>query len=278
LLRLSANLSTLYTELPLLERPAAARRAGFAAVEFQFPYATPARELARACADARVACVLVNIPADRMEAGDPSRPHELGLAGLPGRQADFAAALAQAIDYAQALNCKQLNCLSGNRPAGAATGPVPKDCWKVLVDNVRLAAQRAGDAGIQLLVEALNPVDFPGHLLRSAADTDALLAAVDHPNLALQYDVYHRYAAGEDWLGGLRMNLPRIRHIQISDYPGRHEPGSGVIDMAALFAFLADSSYAGWVGCEYRPRTTTADSFGWLGLRPEFNTMLNNRT
>ena len=267
MLRLAANLSTLYTELPLLERPSAARGAGFGATEFQFPYATPAADLARACAEARVECVLINIPAGRLEAG------ELGLAGLPGRQADFAAALEQAIEYAQVLNCKQLNCLAGNRPKGAAIA----DCWKVLVDNVQLAAQRAADAGIQLLVEALNPEDFPGHVLRSAADADALLAAVDHPNLALQYDVYHRYAAREDWLVGLRARLPRIRHIQVSDYPGRHEPGSGVIDMAALFAFLADSSYAGWVGCEYRPRTTTVDSFGWLSLRPEFNAIMQDR-
>jgi hydroxypyruvate isomerase len=256
LLRFAANISTLFTEVHLLERPAAAAAAGFIAIEVQFPYAVPAAELAAACTAAGVECVLLNLPAGRLEAG------ELGLACLPDREAQFADAVGLAIEYARALRCHRVNCLAGNQPAGH----IRSICWEVLVANARIAAERLAAAGMQLLVEPLNPVDFPRFLLGRIAGGDELLAAVAHPNLKLQYDVYHRRAAGDDWLGGLAERVATIGHIQFSDYPGRHEPGTGELDMARLFALIDKLPYDGWTGCEYRPSGATRDSFGWRAL------------
>lgn len=253
MLRLSANISTLFTEWPLLARPAAAAAAGFGAVEIQFPYEVPAQDLAAALGDAGVACVLINIPAGNLEAG------ELGLAGLPGREREFAAAVDLAIHYATLLDCPRVNCLAGHTPAGAARDP----CWQTLVSNVRTAAQHLAEGGLQLLVEPLNPADFPRFLLSRCEEFDALRGAVDHPNLALQYDIYHRRAAGEDWLEGLTKRLPHIGHVQFSDYPGRGAPGSGTLDFTAFFALMKRLPYRGWTGCEYRPGGATTDSLAW---------------
>lgn len=254
MLKLSANISTLFTELPLLERPAAAAAAGFNAIEIQFPYAVAAADLAAAAKAADVECVLLNMPAGDLTNG------ELGLACLPGRQQQFADAVQLAIDYAQVLGCKRVNCLAGNRPAGESHS----HCWDVLVQNIQFAAERLAAADVQLLVEVLNNVDFPNFLLGKISDGDALLAAVKHPNLALQYDVYHRRAAGDDWLEGLEPRLDRIGHIQFSDYPGRHEPGTGELDMAQLFALIERLPYTGWTGAEYKPSGATRDSFAWM--------------
>lgn len=254
MLRLSANISTLFTEWTLLDRPAAAADAGFRAVEMQFPYAEPAQALAAACRQAKVAMILFNLPAGRLDLG------ELGVAGLPDRRAEFLAGIEQAANYAAALDCRQVNCLAGHRPPG-----VPHAlAWATLVDNLREAADRLARQGIRLLVEPLNRHDWPDFLLAGLAETDALIAAVAHPNLAIQYDAYHMHAAGENWLDELCARAGTLGHIQFSDHPGRHEPGSGIMDMAALFAAIAASPYTGWTGAEYRPRTTTLDSLAWL--------------
>lgn len=254
MLRLSANISTLFTELPPLARPAAAAAAGFAAVEMQFPYALPLPELAAACAAAAVEVVLINAPPGELEAG------ELGLACLPGRQRQFAESLELAIRTAQALRCRRVHCLVGKLPAGVSRA----EGWEILAGNLRYAAGRLEDAGMQLLAEPLNAVDQPRFILTRIDEGDRLLEAVGHRNLALQYDVYHRRAAGEDWLGGLAPRIGRIGHIQFSDYPGRHQPGSGELDWAALFGLIQRLPYDGWTGAEYTPTAATGDSFGWL--------------
>jgi hydroxypyruvate isomerase len=223
------------------------------AVEIQFPYTVPPGRLAAACREAGVECVLINMPAGQLDAG------ELGLACLPGREEQFAEAVSQAISYAQTLNCRRVNCLGGKVPESHSR----ERCWDVLVANTRLAAGRLADAGIQLLVEPLNATDIPGFILSKISDGDELLAAVDHSNLALQYDVYHRRAAEEDWLGGLEQRCDRIGHIQFSDFPGRHEPGTGELTMERLFDLVERLPYQGWTGCEYRPTGTTEESFAW---------------
>jgi hydroxypyruvate isomerase len=255
-LRLCANISTLFNELPPLERPAAAAAAGFAAVEMQFPYALARNDLASACHAAAVEVVLLNMPAGDISAG------ELGLAGLPGREADFADAVQRSVDYSLALGCTRVNCLVGNLPHGQSQSC----CWKVLVENLRVAADRMARHGILLVTEVLNAIDFPRFQLTISSDGDALIDAVGHANLKLQYDVYHRRAAGDDWLGGLAKRIGRVGHIQFSDYPGRHEPGTGELDIARLFNTIATLPYEGWTGCEYRPTGATADSFGWRAL------------
>jgi hydroxypyruvate isomerase len=254
MLRLSANISTLFTELPPLQRPAAAAAAGFAAIEMQFPYAWPLHELAAACRAAAVEVVLINMPPGDLVAG------ELGFACIPGRQDEFAESLQMAIEAAQLLQCPRVHCLAGKLPPA-----VPRQAaWNLLVENLRFAAGRLKGAGIQLLSEPLNAVDQPGFILTRIEEGDRLLEAVGHRNLALQYDIYHRRVAGDDWLGGLEPRIGRIGHIQFSDYPGRHQPGSGELDIAQLFALIEELPYAGWTGAEYKPTAATADSFGWL--------------
>jgi hydroxypyruvate isomerase len=252
--RFAANVSMLFTEAPFLDRFALAAHAGFAAVECQFPYEAPAPEI-RARLDAHgLRMVLHNLPAGDWAGG------ERGLAGLPGREDEFRAGVARAIDYAQALGVPQLNCLAGIAPPGADAALVRR----TLVGNLRFAASRLADAGLRLLVEPINRFDIPGFIVNRSAQALALLDEVGAANAFLQYDVYHAQRMEGELAATLRAQLARIGHVQVADNPGRHEPGTGEIRFAFLFEELDRLGYAGWVGCEYRPRTTTEASLGWL--------------
>lgn len=253
--RFAASISMLFQELPLIERFAAARRAGFGAVEIQFPYAAPPEALARAARDAGVAVALINMPAGDWDKG------ERGLAALPGREGDFRRALTRALDYVAALSAERCHVLAGV-PGPAAERDA---CLAVLAANLRHAAQELGRAGAQAMVEAINGRDVPGYFLGDTGQAVAAIAAADHPNLALQCDLYHMHLAGEDPIPTLRRRMPRIGHVQFADAPGRHEPGTGEIDFETLFRALDDMGYTGWVGAEYRPTGHTEESLGWLG-------------
>jgi hydroxypyruvate isomerase len=257
--RFAANISTLFTAHPFLERFALAARAGFRAVEMQFPYEHKPAELAAAVSRAGVEVVLINMPAGDFAGG------ERGIACLPDRVDEFHRAMRQAADYAEALGCPRVNCLAGNVPEGAAR----EACWDVLVENLRHAADSLAMRNIRLLVEPLNGVDNPRFIIGNTAAAADLLTVAGNPNLALQYDVYHARAAGEDVLAGLARHIGIIGHIQISDYPGRGEPGTGTLDFAGLFRALEHLPYDGWVGCEYF--AAEPGDFGWmkaLQLRP----------
>jgi len=253
-LRFSANISTLFRELPWLERPQAAADAGFSAIEIQFPYQIDVSEWQGVCQDAGVDVVLINMPPADLEAG------ELGLACWPGYEDQFARGLQRALDYARALQCPQVNCLAGNVPVGADR----RQCWDTLVNNLRLAAETLATVNIRLLVEVMNPHDLPRWLLNSSAEGDAILAEVGVENLQLQYDVYHRCRAGEPWLENLIARLDRVGHIQFSDCPGRREPGSGTMNLPELFRWLETADYQGWLGAEYFPSGDTLASLSWL--------------
>ena len=255
MLRLAANVSTMFTEWPLVDRFAAAADAGFAAVEMQFPYDVACDSLASARRAAGVEVVLINLPAGDLAAGD------LGLACRPDRRADFAESLAKATEYAQALECRQVNCLAGLLTADLA----PDRAWATLTAQIDHAASVLHGQGIGLLVEALNAVDQPRFALNRLALVDRLLDELRHPNLALQFDIYHAVANGEDWHAALLTRLPRVGHIQFSDCPGRGQPGSGTIDFDEVFARLRALDYAGWTGCEYRPTVHTLESLDWRG-------------
>lgn len=252
-LNFSANLSFLFTEAPFLERFALASAAGFSGVEFHFPYAHEPAVLAEVALTSGVEVVLFNLPAGNWANGDR------GIACLPARIGEFRAGVATAIAYAQALGTPRLNCLAGIPPASIT----PALAEATLIDNLRFAADETAKAGIELLVEPLNTRDTPGFFLPTSRAALTLLDLVGHRNLRLQYDLYHAQVMEGDLTTTLRNHLSRIGHIQFADNPGRHEPGTGEINMAFLFAELKRLGYSGWIGAEYAPSTTTDQSFGW---------------
>ena len=254
MLRFAANVSMLFTEVPFLDRFALAARAGFAAVECQFPYEAPAAEIRARLDDLGLAMVLHNLPAGDWAAGDR------GLACLPARVDAFRAGVPRAIAYAKALGVTQLNCLAGIAPAGADAAAL----HATLVDNLRFAARALAGEGLRLLVEPINTFDMPGFFVNRTAQCVALLDEVDAPNAFVQYDAYHAQRMEGELAGTLARFLPRIAHVQVADNPGRHEPGTGEIRFEFLFAELERLGYDGWVGCEYRPAGRTELGLDWL--------------
>lgn len=251
--RLSANLTWLFTGMPLLERIARARAAGFTAVEALFPYETPAAETAAALAHHGLSLVLINTPPGDTERG------ERGLAAIPGAQARFRAALDEALAYAATCGCTRIHAMAGNRADGVALA-VQED---VFVTNLREAAPRCADAGVTLTIEPLNAVDNPGYVLGSIDRALALLERIDVPNVRLQLDLYHAAMSGDDPAARVRALAGRYAHVQIGGVPGRHEPDAGTVDGPALLAALDAIGYAGYVGLEYAPRTTAEAGLGW---------------
>lgn len=252
--RFSANLSLLFTERPLLDRFAAAKAAGFAAVELQFPYAEAKEALAARLDASGLPLVLHNLPAGDWAAG------ERGLACVPGREAEFREGVARAIDYADALGCPRLNCLAGLAPPGVERTRV----IATLTENLAFAADALGRAGLRLLVEPINDRDMPGFVLNRLDEAAAVIAAVGADNLFLQADLYHMAMMGEDLPARLAAHAPRIAHVQIADAPGRHEPGTGGLDFPGVFRHLDALGYAGFVGCEYVPAAGTEAGLGWM--------------
>ena len=252
--RFAANLTMLFTELPFLDRFAAARAAGFGVVEYLFPYEYPKQELAARLREHGLKQVLHNLPAGDWDAG------ERGIACHPNRVLDFRAGVAQAIEYAHALDCPQLNCLAGKVPAGVA----PAAAHATLVANLRFAAAELGGAGLRLLIEPINTFDIPGFFLTRTDQALALIDEVGADNLLLQYDIYHAQRTEGELAGTLSRHLARIGHIQLADNPGRHEPGTGEINYPFLFRHLDALGWKGFIGCEYKPKTTTVEGLGWL--------------
>jgi hydroxypyruvate isomerase len=251
--KLAANLSLLFPELPFLERFAAAARAGFHYVEYQFPYEWRADDVARRASAAGVQVVLHNL-----FSGDTARG-ERGIACLPERRAEFRAGVTRAIDYAQAAGCVQLNCLAGIAPAAAPRALL----FDALVDNLRYTAERLKPAGMRLMLEACNRRSVPGFFLGSSAEALAALDAAGCDNAFLQYDIFHMQIAEGDLARGIERLLPRIGHMQLADVPDRHEPGTGEINFPWLLAHIDRLGYAGWVGCEYNPQSDTVAGLAW---------------
>ncbi|KAF0184149.1 MAG: hydroxypyruvate isomerase [Nitrospirae bacterium] len=252
--RFSANLSMLFQEYDFLDRFEKAREAGFTGVEYLFPYQWQPEQLASLLARYGLTQVLHNLPAGDWAAG------ERGIACIPGREAEFRAGVDVAITYAQKIGCSMLNCLVGKRPAGIHD----EDLRQALVANLSYAAPLLEDAGIKLLIEPLNSRDIPGFFLVHTEDALAIRKLVNHPNLYLQYDVYHMQVMEGNLIQTITNNLESIAHIQIADNPGRHEPGTGEINYANIFRALNESGYSGWIGCEYLPLTTTKEGLRWM--------------
>lgn len=252
--KFSANLSMLFTELPFLDRFEAAARANFKAVEFLFPYAFPASDIKQRLDDNGLQLVLHNLPAGNWEAG------ERGIACDFNRTEEFRAGVANGIAYAQALGVGQVNCLAGKTPAG-----VSQDALRdTFVSNLVYAAQAFNAAGLRLLIEPINTFDIPGFYLSRTDQALSILDAVGADNAFVQYDIYHAQRMEGELAATMQKHLPRIGHIQLADNPGRNEPGTGEINYPFLFAHLDRIGYQGWIGCEYKPATTTVAGLGWL--------------
>ena len=250
--RFAANVSTMFPELPVPERFGAARKAGFAAVEFLFPYAWPAGEVRRWLDDAGVAMVLLNTPLGDAAGG------ERGRGALPGRAGDFREDFARALAYARELGAPMIHVMAGVVPANERSR-----AEATFVENVRFAADQAAPHGIRILLEPLNDEDTPGYLLTRTDHARRCIEAAGRPNVRLQFDFYHRQIMEGNLARGLTDHLDRIGHIQFSSVPGRHEPQHGEVNLPFLFDLCDRLGYDGWIGCEYRPKTTTLEGLGW---------------
>ncbi|UXJ51400.1 hydroxypyruvate isomerase family protein [Pseudomonas citronellolis] len=249
-----ANLSLLFTELPLIERVRAAAEAGFAGVEIQFPYEVPAAQLQAELQRSGMPLVLFNLPAgDLMQGG-------AGLAAVPGREAQFAAGLRQALEYAEVARPQKINVLAGR----LAEGVEREQAQALLAEHLRQTAEAFAGRGIAVLMEAINLHDMPGFLLNTPQHLLDMLARVGHPNLAAQLDFYHMARMGLDLADCVRQLQGHIGHVQFADAPGRGEPGSGELDFEPALAALRAQGYAGWLGAEYRPAGATSAGLGWL--------------
>ena len=265
--RFSANLSYLFTEHPFLERFAAAARAGFRAVEFTFAYDHAVEDVRRAAEQHRLEIVLINAPAGDYAGG------ERGLASLPGREDEYVASIMTALDYATTLRCPRIHVMAGivpfdgDAPARAARRAVHE---QTLLVNLHFACAAAAEHGIDIMLEALNPFDVPDYFYSTQAAVHAVREAVGAPNLKAQLDFYHAQRSEGSLTDNLERWLPHVGHMQIASVPGRHEPALGEIDYAHLFRRIDELGYSGWIGCEYRPRSTTEAGLGWrerLGVR-----------
>ena len=252
--RLAANLSLMFAEVPFMERFAAAARAGFRYVEYQFPYAFgSAAAVAQRARDAGVEVVLHNLPG-----GDAARG-DRGIACQPARVAEFREGVERAIEYAKAAGCPRLNALAGVAPADAA----PELLFETLVQNLRYAAGKLATAGLTLLTEPANRRTIPDFFLNTSRQAIEAIDAAGSANLKLQYDIFHMQIVEGDLAKTIERLLPRIGHMQLADVPDRHEPGSGEINFDFLLAHIDRLGYQGWMGCEYIPKGDTVAGLTW---------------
>ncbi|MBQ1765852.1 MAG: hydroxypyruvate isomerase family protein [Aquincola sp.] len=259
--RFAANLSMLYNEHDFLDRFAAAAKDGFTAVEYLFPYAYAADELAARLKAAGLQQVLFNAPPGDWDKG------ERGIACLPGREAEFAEGITKALAYAQALQCPRVHVMAGLAPAG-----ISRELLRATyVANLKRAAAEAAKVGVDILIEPINQRDMPGFFLSRQDDAHAVVAEVGAPNLKVQMDLYHAQITEGDLAMKIRQYLAtgQVGHLQIAGVPERHEPDLGEINHPYLFKLLDDIGYAGWIGCEYRPQRGavaggTSQGLGWL--------------
>jgi len=260
--RFAANLSMLYNEHAFVDRFAAAAADGFLAVEFLFPYEFAASELAARLHDNGLQQVLFNAPPGDWSAG------ERGLACLPGREAEFRHGFARALEYAHALQCPRIHVMAGLAPADAD----PEALKATYLSNLAWAASAAAAVGRDVLIEPINPRDFPGYFLNRQDAAHAIVQEVGAPNLKVQFDLYHCQIVEGDVASKLRQYLPsgRVGHLQIAGVPERHEPDVGELNYAYLFGVIdavsQECGWDGWVGCEYRPRLSAAPGATTSGL------------
>jgi len=256
--RFAANISMMYPEHALLDRIGAAARDGFAAVEVQGPYEAGSEDFAHALREARMQLVLMNAPAGDVAAGDR------GIAALPGREREFAEAVARALDYARALGAPRVHFQAGRPQAQLPAHEVRQTYLR----NLAMACEQLRPHGIEVMIEPINTRDIPGYYLTHSQQAADIIGALKKDNLRLQLDLYHLQIMEGDLLRRLARCYPLVGHVQIAGVPDRHEPDTGEIHYPALFVLLDRLHYPGWVGCEYRPARSgpgaTSAGLGWL--------------
>jgi len=252
--KFAANLGMLFTELPFERRFAAAARNGFKATELLFPYDHAPRDIAKWLADSGLQNRGLNLWPGDFAAG------ERGLASLPGRERDFRAAVTRALEYAEATKTPTLHAMAG---LVAPTGDRATH-RAVYIENLRFAARELAKTGRTLLIEPINPRDIPGYFLNTQADAHAIVGEVAEANLKVQMDFYHAQIVEGDLAIKFRKHFNNIGHVQIAGVPDRHEPDEGEVEYGYLLRLLDEMGYAGWVGCEYRPRAGTEAGLGWM--------------
>jgi len=252
--KFAANLSMQFNEVDFLDRFKAAAKAGYKGVEYLFPYAYAKEDLAAKLAENGLTQVLFNMPPGDWAKG------ERGLACLPDRIGEFQDAVGKAIDYAKALKCPRLHVMAGLTPKGVAEAKVRT----TYVANVKFAAAETAEAGIMLVIEAINTRDMPGFYLNYSKQALDIIAEVGAPNLKFQYDIYHMQRMEGELANTIKANIGAIGHMQLADNPGRHEPGTGEINYPFLFKAIDEAGYDGWIGCEYVPAAGTETGLGWF--------------
>jgi len=254
MVQFAANLSMLFSEFDFLDRFELASQSGFKGVEYLFPYDHEESVLAEILKVNDLIQVLHNLPSGDWENG------ERGIACIPDRVDEFKSGVENAIRYAKALNCDQLNCLAGIRPNG-----IPDELLReTFVANLRFASSLLEKAGIKLYIEPINTIDIPGFYLTGTDQARSIIKEVRSDNLMLQYDVYHMQIMEGDLSRTIENNIDIIGHIQIADNPGRNEPGTGEINYSHVFSLLDRIGYKGWVGCEYKPLRATISGLKWI--------------
>ena len=254
MLKFTANLSLLFTELALIDRFYAAQQHGFTAVEIQFPYSVPAAILDQVLQETGLKLVLFNVAADDLMQGGE------GLACVPEKREQFRTALTQAVSYARFLKPEAINILAGR----CFDNSRQAEYLQTFKDNLLLAANTFARLRIKTVFEAINTHDMPDFLIHSGEQMLAILDELKHPNLFMQYDIYHASMMGEDPADFISQYADKIGHLQFADYPNRGQPSTGQLDFQQLFNVIEQSSYQGWLGAEYKPIGTTTDSLGWF--------------
>ena len=250
----SANISTLFLEVPLLDRIDLAKRAGFDGIEIQFPYEVAAGVLKETLDRAELPLVLFNLPAGDLITGGP------GNAAVAGREVEFEAAIELAFEYSNALKPININILSGKLNVNSQSD----ECLSLFAANLIKCHRVFESTGTKLVVEAINTQDQPGFLLSGSKQAVALIDSLEGIDLGFQYDLYHMELMEANANLKNPVVFSKIRHFQFADAPGRHQPGTGTIDFESIFNWIDASGYQGYVGAEYCPTGLTEDSLDWL--------------
>ncbi len=270
MLNFTANLSVLFTEVAPIDRFRTAKQAGFSAVEIQFPYELTATAIKNQLDENGLKLVMFNVAAhDLLQGGE-------GLAAVPERRGPFKLAVSEALDYAGLLQPEAINVLPGCCLDHANLGHY----LETFTESLLYAAEAFSPLGIKTVFEAINTYDMPGFIIHSGAQMLDVLGQLNHPDVFMQYDIYHMQMMAENPGQFIAEHADKIGHIQFADCPGRGQPGTGLIDFDKLFSDIGASAYSGWIGAEYKPVGTTADSLVWLkgaqSQHPKFALLVND--